>query len=535
MRKRLLLLALVAVLVLMITPLRSYVLWGMKWPTGTTVSFRVNANTPDVDNELNAILAAASSWSALNPAGLRLSYSGSTSKSAGYNGENTVHWTTDDGGSTLAVARVWYSGTTTLEADMTFYGNHTWCTSGCTYDIQTVALHEFGHWVGLDHDSGIMAPSYGGIRRSIDSDSKNGFFAMYGDPERFEVLIDSPLNGQRVNGQTVVSASVQKPELLSEIRLYIDGVLVKSGSASPLRHSWNTLTASEGSHQIKAEALGSGVEPSTRQISVTVDNIHSLNISVVPSGGGSVQVNPSKSEYEHGEGLSLLGEGQGDFLFLRWEGDLSGSANPNTFSISRDMSVTARFNKPPRLRITAPEPGSSVWGQFPVSAEASDEDGMDRLQFFIDGRLVHSDQSAPYGTALNSNAFSVGLHTLTVRASDRMGMSSSQSISFSVSQIELIVSAERKQIRSWLMTAQYGQLDGQVINERQIPVAFFVIYRQKNQGEYTEIHRFTGADLTGDRFSYQDKYLSETDSYRYKIMAWSADGHVLGSSSEQTI
>ncbi len=162
----------------------AYVLFGVQWPVGSNVPYYINPNTADVTDEVWAVYYAAETWSQINPAGLRLSYSGPTSETSdSLNDSNNIFWRNDGDSGSLAYARFWYwtSNNIIFETNMVFNDYYNWSTSGGYPDIETVALHEFGHWVGLDHSSsGIMTPNYDGIQRSIDSDARAGFGEMYG-------------------------------------------------------------------------------------------------------------------------------------------------------------------------------------------------------------------------------------------------------------------------------------------------------------------------------------------------------------------
>ncbi|XP_027358812.1 metalloendoproteinase 1-like [Abrus precatorius] len=51
------------------------------------------------------------------------------------------------------------------------------------FDLETVALHEIGHLIGLGHSSNpdsVMFPSYGGVRRDLRQDDVDGIHALYG-------------------------------------------------------------------------------------------------------------------------------------------------------------------------------------------------------------------------------------------------------------------------------------------------------------------------------------------------------------------
>jgi hypothetical protein len=54
--------------------------------------------------------------------------------------------------------------------------------AGSTFDIETVALHEIGHLLGLAHSSvagSVMFPTYGGLHRSLTQDDLDGIRRLY--------------------------------------------------------------------------------------------------------------------------------------------------------------------------------------------------------------------------------------------------------------------------------------------------------------------------------------------------------------------
>lgn len=54
--------------------------------------------------------------------------------------------------------------------------------SGGTFDVETVALHEVGHLLGLGHSSvagSVMFPTYGGFKRSLTQDDVDGIRRLY--------------------------------------------------------------------------------------------------------------------------------------------------------------------------------------------------------------------------------------------------------------------------------------------------------------------------------------------------------------------
>ena len=73
---------------------------------------------------------------------------------------------------------------------------------------------------------------------------------------------------------------------------------------------------------------------------------------------------------------------------------------------------------PPTVTLTAPANGSNLSGTTSVTATASDNVGVDRVEFLLDGALLGSDSSAPYSLDWNTATAASGTHSLQARASD---------------------------------------------------------------------------------------------------------------------
>jgi hypothetical protein len=159
-----------------------YVPLGIRW-TGTSpvVSFKVNA-----PGEYSShVQAAAATWSNAG-ANFSFNYSGPHSRNgtASLNQVNEIMWANLGTTSALALATIWCSGTTIIEADMVMNTMFNWTTNPFSYhDVQTVALHEFGHWIGLNHSAdynSIMYYQYKGTQRQLSPDDIAGIQFIYG-------------------------------------------------------------------------------------------------------------------------------------------------------------------------------------------------------------------------------------------------------------------------------------------------------------------------------------------------------------------
>jgi peptidoglycan/xylan/chitin deacetylase (PgdA/CDA1 family)/archaellum component FlaF (FlaF/FlaG flagellin family) len=81
----------------------------------------------------------------------------------------------------------------------------------------------------------------------------------------------------------------------------------------------------------------------------------------------------------------------------------------------------------PAAILTAPADGATVNGTVTLSASASDNVGVDRVEFLVDGQLVGSDTSAPYSVAWDSASVADGAPTIAARAVDPAGNATNSS------------------------------------------------------------------------------------------------------------
>lgn len=76
---------------------------------------------------------------------------------------------------------------------------------------------------------------------------------------------------------------------------------------------------------------------------------------------------------------------------------------------------------PPTVNLTAPANGVQVTGAVTLTAEASDDIGVARVEFFVDGAKVAVDTEAPFSAAWDSTQAPEGVHRLSARAFDAAG------------------------------------------------------------------------------------------------------------------
>lgn len=172
-------------------PTAQYDLSGFTWP-GNQAGWRYNnAGSPaSAGGAASAIAAGANSW-AQQGADWRFTGGGASSAPSSLcanrrrDGENVVGWDALEG-NTLGVT-CWYRNQQgdAVEFDMLFDNDRTW---GGGLDLFTVALHEFGHALGLGHSNvgcgalsqAVMCPYYVGPVAGPGADDIAGLIALYG-------------------------------------------------------------------------------------------------------------------------------------------------------------------------------------------------------------------------------------------------------------------------------------------------------------------------------------------------------------------
>ena len=112
--------------------------------------------------------------------------------------------------------------------------------------------------------------------------------------------------------------------------------------------------------------------------------------------------------------------------------ELGASSLPQSFTL--DNAGPTPDTTAPTTSVTSPSNGATVSGTTSVTASASDNVGVTRVEFYLDGGLQSSDTSSPYSWSWNTTAAANGTHSLMTKAYDAAGnVGSSTSVSVTVS------------------------------------------------------------------------------------------------------
>lgn len=166
---------------------------GYSWATHTaTYAYNPAGKPASIGDDDAAIAAGAGTW---NTAGADWTFVRGSNTFAGPglcedgmpDGISTVAWVAGLPGSTLATTCTYFPGGNVKESDIALDASRPWTTDPADpqVDLQSVALHEFGHMLGLGHSGDREAVMYGtyprnSTRRQPTADDLAGILSIYG-------------------------------------------------------------------------------------------------------------------------------------------------------------------------------------------------------------------------------------------------------------------------------------------------------------------------------------------------------------------
>jgi hypothetical protein len=262
------------------------------------------------------------------------------------------------------------------------------------------------------------------------------------------VAFTSPTSGATLSGAVTLSANASDDRSsISKVEFYLGNTLLGTDWSAPYTYSWNTRAHANGAHVLTAKAQDAfGNMASSTALNVTVDNDFTVPTVAftAPSAGatlsGTVELAATASDnvgvtrVEFYDGASLLGTDTTAPYSLAWNTagvavgghTLTARAYDAVGNVGTSASVSVTVSNDttaPTVSLTFPAPNATltIRETYTLTATASDNVGVTRVEFFLDGgMLLGSDSTAPYSLSWYNNT-TVGVHTLSAKAYDAAG------------------------------------------------------------------------------------------------------------------
>jgi parallel beta-helix repeat protein len=164
----------------------------------------------------------------------------------------------------------------------------------------------------------------------------------------------SPTGGTIATGTISVSATATSTVGIASVQFYLDGSPLGSAvTSSPYTISWDTLTASDGSHTLYSVATDNNSNiASSSEITITVDNSPPAVSITSPTGGatvsGTTSIAASSSDALSGVSSvafyldgSLLGESTSSPYSINWDTTQTSNASHNITAVATDDAGNA--------------------------------------------------------------------------------------------------------------------------------------------------------------------------------------------------
>jgi protocatechuate 3,4-dioxygenase beta subunit len=270
------------------------------------------------------------------------------------------------------------------------------------------------------------------------------------------VTITNPGEGSESRGTVNIQANASDDYGVTKVEFYLDNVLLAADTSAPFLYSWDSTGSFNGNYKIKAIAYDTQNQTAEDEVSIYLNNqvdeppvvrILTLKGAVV---SGIVNIHTyavddnsvSKTRF-YIDGVQIEEKSVGDCLFT-WDttqydntahtikAEAYDSVNQRSFKQKTVIVHNISGDQVPQFTQTtiASLPGgetanvtavTTVSGSVNIQVTVSDDNGIDKVVFYIDGVKKHTDTSPPYQYTWNTTQYSNGHHTIDIFVYDTAG------------------------------------------------------------------------------------------------------------------
>lgn len=183
--------------------------------------------------------------------------------------------------------------------------------------------------------------------------------------------------------------------------------------------------------------------------------------------------------------------------------DILGSTTPGIYTIG---------DPPPSVTITDPTSGETVSGTINVIATATDNIGVSKIDFSIDGKLRSSDSTSPYEYSWDTTVETDVDHTITAIAFDTNNNSAKDSVTVTVNNVDTQPPSTPTNLSANAASYNRVDLSWTASSDNKVVTGYWIV-------------RDGVAIATSATNSYSDTTVLPSTTYSYQVIAFDAAGN----------
>jgi len=278
--------------------------------------------------------------------------------------------------------------------------------------------------------------------------------------------ITYPASNASLSGTVSVNATAADNVAVSKVELYVNNILQSSDTTSPYVLSWNTAALANGTYSMLVKAYdAAGNVGQSPAVAVSVSNSQTIDTSAptvaisAPTSNATVSgivtvaatatdnVAVSKVEFydndvafavvntaPHRVSLDTTKLANGSHSFKSRAYDTTGNVGQSSaVAVTVNNQTQTQDVTAPTVSITSPASNATVSGNLTISASATDNVGIAKVEFYVNGALHNTDTSAPFSYGGATTSANNGTYTLYAKAYDAAGnVKQSSTVNFTI-------------------------------------------------------------------------------------------------------
>lgn len=337
-------------------------------------------------------------------------------------------------------------------------GNGIQCTDNSFPEVHWNDIYDNDGYGVENADSSVTVNATYNFWGNEPNPSTNVLFDPWLPESIFSAEITSPLSNELVISIVTVSTEIYARNGIHRVEFYIDDQLEHIDDAQPYEWSWNTTQYTETEHKVTLKAYDIFGLKVSKSIVVFVDNSPPTVFFEEPepennySGTINVSVNAVDNQELHKVYVCFDNSTwlvmSYDLSDLLWKYDLDtttlfdGEHTLTALALDKvgnpasTSTILFTDNKPPKLSIQSPQSGTTVALTLIVAVQASDVSGISKIEYYLQGTLVHMITDTPYQWSWDTTQYPNGEYIITVKAYDTAGKMETSETTVTVENVE---------------------------------------------------------------------------------------------------